>query len=430
MEDEKYLKRQRFYKIVMLVVLTAFLTFIFTTIYITKKYNLSDGDQTISSLFSASSSSDDKLTKSLKNIKSILKKYYLNDIDEDKAIDGAIEGYVSSLGDQYTEYIPKDEMEDYTQNLMGNYVGIGIYMSQNTKDNTIVVLTPIKYSPAEEAGILPGDIIKKINDVEYTGENMTAAANNIKGAEGTKVKLEIQRGQEIKTFEITRKKITTNPVIAEKLDNNIGYLEVTSFDENTAENFKSKYEELKAQGIDSLIIDLRNNGGGLVEEALKIADYIVPKGKELLVTVDKDGKEKVEKSKEDVLIDMPIVVLVNKNSASSSEILAGALKDLNEATIVGTTTYGKGVIQQFLTLRDGSGLKVTVEEYYTPNRTKINGVGIEPNEKIELPETITNPLTVERKDDTQLQKAIELLNNCNKYIHRKEIIKNENEFSK
>lgn len=409
MEDEKYLKRQRFYKIVMLVVLTAFLTFIFTTIYITKKYNLSDGDQTISSLFSASSSSDDKLTKSLKNIKSILKKYYLNDIDEDKAIDGAIEGYVSSLGDQYTEYIPKDEMEDYTQNLMGNYVGIGIYMSQNTKDNTIVVLTPIKYSPAEEAGILPGDIIKKINDVEYTGENMTAAANNIKGAEGTKVKLEIQRGQEIKTFEITRKRITTNPVIAEKLDNNIGYLEVTSFDENTAENFKSKYEELKAQGIDSLIIDLRNNGGGLVEEALKIADYIVPKGKELLVTVDKDGKEKVEKSKEDVLIDMPIVVLVNKNSASSSEILAGALKDLNEATIVGTTTYGKGVIQQFLTLRDGSGLKVTVEEYYTPNRTKINGVGIEPNEKIELPETITNPLTVERKDDTQLQKAIELL---------------------
>ena len=382
MEDEKYLKRQRFYKIVMLVVLTAFLTFIFTTIYITKKYNLSDGDQTISSLFSASSSSDDKLTKSLKNIKSILKKYYLNDIDEDKAIDGAIEGYVSSLGDQYTEYIPKDEMEDYTQNLMGNYVGIGIYMSQNTKDNTIVVLTPIKYSPAEEAGILPGDIIKKINDVEYTGENMTAAANNIKGAEGTKVKLEIQRGQEIKTFEITRKKITTNSVIAEKLDNNIGYLEVTSFDENTAENFKSKYEELKAQGIDSLIIDLRNNGGGLVEEALKIADYIVPKGKELLVTVDKDGKEKVEKSKEDVLIDMPIVVLVNKNSASSSEILAGALKDLNEATIVGTTTYGKGVIQQFLTLRDGSGLKVTVEEYYTPNRTKINGVGIEPNEKI------------------------------------------------
>lgn len=408
MEEDKYLKRQRFYKTVMLVILTAFLTFIFTTIYLTNKYNLSDGKQTISSLFN-NSSSDDKLTKSLNSIKSLLKKYYLNDIDEEKAINGAIEGYVSALGDKYTEYIPKDEMEEYTQNLMGNYVGIGIYMTKNTKDNTIVVISPIKYSPAEEAGILPGDIITKIDGVEYNGDSMDAAANNIKGEEGSTVKLEIQRGQEIKTFEITRKKITTNPVVAEKLENNIGYLEVSSFDENTAENFKAKYEELKSQGITSLIIDLRNNGGGLVEEALKIADYIVPKDKELLVTVDKDGKEKVEKSKEDVLIDMPIVVLVNKNSASSSEILAGALKDLNEATIVGNTTYGKGVIQQLLQLKDGAGLKVTVEEYYTPNRTKINGVGIEPNEKVDLPSSVENPLAVERKDDTQLQKAIELL---------------------
>lgn len=408
MEEEKYLKRQRIYKTIMLIILTAFLTFIFTTIYMSGKYNADGDKQTVSSLFS-SSSSDDKLSKSLKNIKNLLSKYYLNDIDEDEAIEGAIEGYVASLGDPYTEYIPKDEMQEYTQNLMGNYVGIGIYMTKNTKDNTIVVLTPIKYSPAEEAGILPGDVIKKIDGVEYTGDNMDAAANNIKGEEGSSVKLEIQRGQEIKIFEITRKKITTNPVLSEKLDNNIGYLEISSFDENTSDNFKTKYEELKSQGITSLIIDLRNNGGGLVEEALKIADYIVPKDKELLVTVNKEGKEKVEKSQEDILIDMPIVVLVNENTASSSEILAGALKDLNEATIVGTTTYGKGVIQQLLSLRDGSGLKVTVQEYYTPNRTKINGVGIEPNEKVELPESIENPLSVEREDDTQLQKAIEIL---------------------
>ena len=409
MEEDKYLKRQRFYKTIMLVVLTAFLTFILTTIYITNKNNSNNDSQSISSIFGIESSNDNQLTKSIKYIKTILDKYYLNDIDEDKAVEGALEGYVSSLGDPYTEYIPKDEMEDYKNNLMGNYVGVGIYMAQNSKDNTIVVLSPIKYSPAEEAGIQPGDIIKKINGVEYTGEDMTAAANSIKGEEGSTVTLEIQRGQEIKTFEITRKKITTNPVISEKLDNNIGYLEVTSFDEDTAENFKAKYEELKSQGITSLIIDLRNNGGGLVEQALKIADYIVPKGKDLLVTVDKDKNEKVEKSEEDVLIDMPIVVLVNENSASSSEILAGALKDLNEATIVGTTTYGKGVIQQLLTLRNGAGLKVTVEEYYTPNRTKINGVGIEPNEKVELPETVSNHLLVQRDQDTQLQKAIEIL---------------------
>ena len=409
MEEDNYLKRQRIYKTIMLVVLTAFLTFILTTIYITNKNNSNNDGQSISSLLGIESSNDNQLTKSIKYIKTILDKYYLNDIDEDKAVEGALEGYVSSLGDPYTEYIPKDEMEDYKSNLMGNYVGVGIYMAQNTKDNTIVVLSPIKYSPAEEAGILPGDIIKKINGVEYKGEDMTAASNSIKGEEGTTVTLEIQRGQEIKTFEITRKKITTNPVVSEKLDNNIGYLEVTSFDEDTAENFKAKYEELKSQGITSLIIDLINNGGGLVEQALKIADYIVPKGKDLLVTVDKDKNEKVEKSEEDVLIDMPIVVLVNENSASSSEILAGALKDLNEATIVGTTTYGKGVIQQLLTLKSGAGLKVTVEEYYTPNRTKINGVGIEPNEKVELPETVSNHLLVQRDQDTQLQKAIEIL---------------------
>ena len=409
MEEDNYLKRQRIYKTIMLVILTAFLTFILTTVYITNNNKTNTENQTISSLLGIESSSDNQLSKSIKSIKTILDKYYLNDIDEDKADEGALKGYVSALGDPYTEYIPKDEMEDYKNNLMGNYVGIGIYMAQNSKDNTIVVLSPIKYSPAEEAGILPGDIIKKINGVEYTGEDMTAAANNIKGEEGSTVTLEIQRGQEIKIFEIKRKKITTNPIISEKLDNNIGYLEVTSFDEDTAENFKSKYEELKSQGITSLIIDLRNNGGGLVEQALKIADYIVPKGKDLLVTVDKNKKEKVEKAEEDVLIDMPIVVLVNKNSASSSEILAGALKDLNEATIVGTTTYGKGVIQQLLSLRSGAGLKVTVEEYYTPNRTKINGVGIEPNEKVELPETVSNPLLVQRDEDTQLQKAIEIL---------------------
>lgn len=407
MEEEKYLKKQRIYNGIMLVILTAFITAILTTAYIGRKYDLGNNNNSISSLFNTSS--DNNVSTSINYIKKILKQYYLNDIDEEKAEEGAIEGYVSSLGDPYTEYIPKAKMEEYKQNLMGNYVGIGIYMAKNTENNTIVVLTPIKYSPAEEAGILPGDVIKSINGVEYTGDDMTAAANSIKGEEGSTVTLEILRNQEVKRFEITRKKITTNPVISKKLDNNIGYLEVSSFDEDTASNFKAKFEELKAQGITSLIIDLRNNGGGLVDQALQIADYIVPKGKDLLVTVDKDKNEKIEKSKEDVLIDMPIVVLVNENSASSSEILAGALKDLNEATIVGTTTYGKGVIQQLLTLKSGAGLKVTVEEYYTPNRTKINGVGIEPNEKVELPETVSNHLLVQRDQDTQLQKAIEIL---------------------
>ena len=405
--EEKYLKRQRIYKSIMLVALTAFITCILTTAFIANKYDL--GNNTLSSLIGNSSDESDNLVTSIKAIETLIKKYYLKEIDEQAVIDGAIDGYVSALGDPYTEYIPASEMEEYTQDIMGNYVGIGIYMVQNVEKNVIEVLTPIKESPAETAGILPGDIIVAVDGVEYSGEEMTTASNNIKGEEGTTVKLTILRGTETLEFEITRSKINTNPVIAETLENNIGYLEVSSFDEGTAEEFKTKYETIKEQGITSLIIDLRNNGGGLVDEALQIADYIVPKGKELLITVDKNNNEVVEKAEEDVLIDMPIVVLVNENSASASEILAGALKDLDEATLVGTTTYGKGVIQQVLSLRNGSGLKVTVEEYYTPNRNKIDRVGIEPDEKVELPETVTNPLSVSAEEDTQLQRAIELL---------------------
>ena len=414
MEEEKILKRQRIYKSIMLVALTAFITCIITTACLVEKYDIGNGTGVLSSLIG--STNDDKITEALSNIENLIEKYYLYDIDEQKAIDGAISGYVDSLGDEYTEYIPASEMEEYTETIMGNFVGIGIYMVQNTEKNVIEVLAPIKESPAEKAGILPGDIIKSVNGVQYTGEQMTEASNNIKGEEGSKVKLEILRGEETLNFEIERKKINTNPVVAEKiedetaqLEGNIGYLEISSFDEGTAEDFKTKFEQLKSEGITSLIIDLRNNGGGIVDEALEIADYIVPKGKDLLITVDKDANEEIEKSENDPIIDMPIVVLVNENTASASEILAGALKDLDEATIVGTKTYGKGVIQQVLSLRTGAGLKVTVEEYYTPNRTKINKVGIEPDEVVELPETVKNPLLVTKEEDTQLQKAIEIL---------------------
>lgn len=414
MEEEKILKRQRIYKSIMLVALTAFITCIITTACLVEKYNIDNGTGVLSSLIGNTEDTD--ITTALKNIEKLIDQYYLYDIDEQKAIDGAISGYVASLGDEYTEYIPASEMEEYTESIMGNFVGIGIYMVQNTEKNVIEVLAPIKESPAEQAGILPGDIIKSVDGVQYTGEQMTEASNNIKGEEGTKVKLEILRGEETLNFEIERKKINTNPVVSEKiedsteqLEGNIGYLEISSFDEGTAEDFKAKFEQLKSDGIESLIIDLRNNGGGIVDEALAIADYIVPKGKELLITVDKNGNEDIEKSENDPIIDMPIVVLVNENTASASEILAGALKDLDEATIVGTKTYGKGVIQQVLSLRTGAGLKVTVEEYYTPNRVKIHKVGIEPDEVVELPETVENPLLVTREEDTQLQKAIEIL---------------------
>lgn len=405
MEEDKYLKKQRIYKTVMLVILTVFLTFILTTMYIAKKYNLPQTD--IKSLIN-SSSDKSSLSNVINNIQKILDDNYLNDMDKEKMAETAVKGYVAGLGDPYTQYISKDEMEEYKTSLLGNFVGIGIYMVANTEKNTVEVVAPIKESPAEEAGILPGDTIISVDGIKYTAEQMDEAADAIKGKEGTTVKLEILRNQELKNFEITRRKVVTNPVESKKLENNIGYIQITSFDEETAESVKLKFEELKKQGITSLIIDLRNNGGGLVDSALQIADYIVPKGKELLITVDKDKKEKIEKAKENVLIDMPVVLLVNKNSASASEILAGALKDLDEATIVGTTTYGKGVIQELLSFRDGSGLKVTTHEYYTPNRNKINGVGIEPDEVVELPKEV-NILNVKEENDIQLKKAIEIL---------------------
>ena len=341
----------------------------------------------------------------------MIDKYFLGNVDENKLEEGAIKGYIEALDDPYTEYISKEDMKDYTSEILGNFVGIGIYMVKDETNNKISVLSPIKDSPAEKAGILPGDLIVKVDGVEYTADDMTVAANKIKGENGSSVKLEILRDGKTLTFDIKREKIVTNPVVAEKLENNIGYISLSSFDEETSKSFEKKFEELKSQNITSLIIDLRNNGGGIVDEAIEIANCIADKDSTLLITVDKNKKEEITKSKKDPIINMPIVVLVNENTASASEILAGALKDLNKATIVGKKTYGKGVIQQFITLSDGSGLKITSEEYFTPNRTTINKVGIEPNEVVELPDSVKNTLTVDKKDDTQLQKAIEIIKN-------------------
>ena len=410
-DDNKYIKRQRIYKIIMLMVLTAFIASILTALYIVKleeNNSLTSNNSGATSILSGLTN-ESNLTKSLKNIEKLVKSKYLNvsDIDETNTIDGAIAGYINALGDEYTEYIPADKMKEYTESVMGNFVGIGIYMVKNTEKDLVQVLSPIRESPAEKVGIKAGDLITKVDGVSYTADQMTEMANIIKGEEGSKVTLEILRGEETLTFEVIREKVNTNPVYSEKLENDIGYLEISSFDEGVAEDFKAKYLTLKEQGIKGLVIDLRDNGGGLVDEALKIVDYIVPKNQTTLITVDKDGKEEVTKSKEDKLIEEPVVVLVNASSASASEIMAGALKDLGAAQIVGTKTYGKGVIQQLLTLSNGAGLKITVEEYYTPNKAKINKVGIIPDYEVLLETSITREPT--DANDTQLNKAKEIL---------------------
>lgn len=335
---------------------------------------------------------------------------YLGEIDENKILESTVKGYVAGLEDEYSEYFTKEELEEYkSNNIEGAYVGIGVYIIQDVENNAIRVIAPISESPAEEAGIRPGDYIVKIDGEEVTGEDIEEASNKMKGEEGSKVKLQILRGEETIDLEVKRKNVKVNHVESEIYEDKIGYLKIASFDENCSVEFEEKLEELQSKNIESLIIDLRNNGGGIVDEALSIADLFTDKDATLLITKDKDGNEEVRKSKTDKKLDLPVIVLTNENTASASELLVGVLKDYNIATSVGTVTFGKGVIQELLTLPDESGLKITTNEYYTPNGNKINKIGIEPDEKVELPDEYKNVLSVPKDKDTQLNKAIELL---------------------
>lgn len=400
-------KKQRIYKTIMLVVITMFVTCMVTAVFM---YNFLQNSSGVK--YATFGGANSELTSSINIIRSMIDKYYLGDIDEEKLIEGAIKGYVEGLGDPYTEYFPKEEMEEYTEGALGHYCGIGIYMINDTKKNAIMVLAPIEGGPAEAAGLLPGDIITKVDGTAYTGEQINEASNKIKAGEsGTTVKLEILRDNKTLEIEVKREEVKVNHIKSEILENNIGYVKISTFDEGCADEFKSKIEELNQKGMKSLIIDLRNNGGGIVGEATDIADYLLPKGEDILITVDKNGKEEITKSEHDPIVkdDVKVVVLVNEYTASASEILAGALKDYQRAKIIGENTYGKGVIQVLKQFTDGSGIKMTVNEYYTPKRNKINKEGIAPDIEVELPEEEQDKLSVEREKDTQLQKAIEEL---------------------
>lgn len=395
---------QRIYKMIMLIIIVIITTSLITA-FATYQYLRNN----ILAIKKGDNTSLEGLEYTLSQFRAELENKYIGEINDEELIDGALKGYVNALGDPYTTYYTKEEMKEIMEETNGNFVGIGIYMTENIKDNVIMIIKPIENSPAEKAGILPGDIITKVNDVEYTGDKLEEASNKIRGEEGTKVKLEIYRNGETKEFEITRKKVVISHITTKVLEDNIGYIAILDFDGNCANEFKTKYKELEKKGITKLIIDIRNNGGGIVDESLEIANTMVEKGSTLLITKDKKNNEDITKATENPIINMPVVVLTNEYSASASEILAGALKDNNKATLVGTKTYGKGIIQELNKLSDGSGLKVTVSEYYTPNHTAINKIGITPDVEVELSAEAKKQLNLEDKDDNQLQKAIEIL---------------------
>ena len=395
---------QRIYKMIMLVLIVIIVTSLVTA-FTTYQYLSNNGI----SYSKVNTTSLEGLEYTLSQFRSELEKKYIGEINDEELIEGAVKGYVDALGDPYTTYYTKKEMKTIMEETNGNFVGIGVYMTKDLEKNAILIIKPIENSPAEKAGILPGDIITKVDDVEYTGDKLEEASNKIRGEEGTKVKLEIYRNGETKTFELTRTKVVVSHVTTKVLNNDIGYIAISDFEGECASEFETKYKQLEKQGIKKLIIDIRNNGGGIVDEALKIANMLVDKDSTLLITKDKSDKEEITKATEKPIINMPTVVLVNGYSASASEILAGALKDNGKATLVGTKTYGKGIIQELHQLSDGSGLKITVSEYYTPNHNAIHKIGITPDVEVDLSEDVKQQTTIQEKDDNQLQKAIEIL---------------------
>ena len=346
----------------------------------------------------------------INQIESLINQYYLFDIDEKKQQEGAVEGYVKALGDPYSEFLTKEEMDGLNQETEGEYAGVGIVVTPS-ENGAITVVSAIKGSPAAEKGIKKDDIILKINGKDYNASTMNDAVKVMKGKPNTDVKLTIARmeNKSNKVFDvnITRRMISLTTVDSKKIGD-IGYISITQFDRKTGDEFKEHYEKLKKENVKSIILDLRSNPGGLLDSTVEIADYLLPEGV-IVKTVDKNKKEQIEKSDASQQ-DLPMVVLVNGSSASASEILTGALKDYKKATIVGENTFGKGIVQTIIPMKNGEGLKLTVSEYFSPNGNKIHKKGIKPDVEIKLNDKAKGIGTEFLDTDNQLQKAIEILN--------------------
>ena len=346
----------------------------------------------------------------INKIENLIDQYYLFDIDKNKQQEGAVEGYVKALGDPYSEFLTKEEMDSLNQQTEGEYAGVGIVVTPS-ETGAITVVSAIKGSPAFEKGIKKDDIILKINGKDYNASQMNDAVKVMKGKPNTDVKLTIARmeNKTSKIFDvnITRRMISLTTVNSKKIGD-IGYINITQFDRKTDKEFIEQYENLKKQNVKSIVLDLRNNPGGLLDSTVKIADYLLPQGV-IVKTVDKNKKEDVQKSDASEQ-NLPMVVLVNGSSASASEILTGALKDYKKATIVGEKTFGKGIVQTIIPMDKGEGLKLTISEYFSPNGNKIHKQGITPDVEIKLDEKAKGIGVEFMKEDNQLQKALEILN--------------------
>lgn len=334
---------------------------------------------------------------------------YVEDVDMDTLVNGAISGIANATGDPYTRYISEEEYQEMLDSSVKPYSGIGVHLTFDTETSGIEILGIMPDSPATKSDLKIGDIIVKVEDITVSLETYQECVDAIKGEAGTSVKLILKRGDELIEREVVRESIVANNIEAEVLDGNIGYIKIWQFDNGIYNQFKTEYDKLKDQNIKGLIIDVRNNPGGLVDDTLKIARLMLPKC-ELLKLVYKDGSEKVYECNGKNEIDIPLVILVNSRSASASEILSGAIKDSGKGVVIGTQTYGKGIVQTIEPLGNNGALSITTSKYYTSSGVEIHKKGIEPNIIIELPEEVQNDLTIERSKDTQLNEAVKYIN--------------------
>ncbi|HPB80278.1 MAG TPA: S41 family peptidase, partial [Sedimentibacter sp.] len=371
-------KRKYILTIVAVVLVTAFLTLTLGNVLLVEigqKVFLSKDE------YSQLKKISEKYAKQ-ESIMKIAQNEFLYEADEEVMLEGALQGTLKALGDPYTQFLTKEEFESLMQDTEGSYEGIGVYITAGD-DNKIIIVSPIEDTPAEKAGLRTGDKITRINGIEYTADQIDAAVKVMKGEPGTSVTLTIQRAasdgtQDISDIVINREKIRIKTVKPAMLGDDIGYIRVTTFDMQTAKDFKAAYSTLKNRGLKGLVIDLRFNPGGMISTTVEIADMFMGEG---IVTYTKTKAGEIEYFKsDDKMEDIPIVILINEGSASASEIMAGAMKDTNRAVLIGQKTFGKGIVQKVQRFgNDGEGIKMTISEYFTPAGINIHGVGIEPD---------------------------------------------------
>ena len=338
-------------------------------------------------------------------LKKLIDKNYLHDVDEEELQEGIYKGYISGLDDPYSVYYDEEETKSFYETTEGEYDGIGAVLSQNMDTGIITLVQIYDDSPAMKAGLQDEDILYKVDKEEVTGEDLTEVVSHIKGEKGTTVDITVLRGEENEevTVTVTRDTIQAQTVEYRMLEDNLGYIAVSEFDSVTYDQYQQALEDLQNQGMQGLIVDLRNNPGGNLSTVCDMLDLMLPEGL-IVYTEDKDGNRQEMTSDDEHQFNLPMTVLMSGNSASASEIYAGAIQDYGLGKIVGTQSYGKGVVQQIFDLKDGTCVKLTIAEYFTPNGRNINGEGITPDVEVEYEKDENNP-----DADNQLEKAMEIL---------------------